>query len=280
MSEPTADNPRLFAPHSVSEILQLKRRYPEARIVSGGTSIVALAPPDRHIISTHRISDMQRIARSQDRLDIGTAVSIARVLADTGNILPAVLVDALKRMVAVGVRSIATLGGTLCARAVASPLAACLAALDTRIELRGIRESRRIILGRLLNDWDNIGQNTLLYRIRMPIFHWTHQTLTTLGDIHAADDQPVAFCGIARVEKQTTVDLRIAICLHGSILLRSREVESQIIALESPLEPRTVGDMFVGLQKNAEFIGRRLQPIEAQRMIRLVRAFFRSMSRQ
>jgi len=133
-------------PRSLPEASRLAGQ-PGARFIAGGTDLVLEARQkprsETPLISLRRIPELAGVRSLRDRLVIGGACSIERLLPDIESRWPT-FGEVLRRFGSPQIRNLATLGGNL---ATASPIGDAmppLLALDARIELFGGDHRREV----------------------------------------------------------------------------------------------------------------------------------------
>lgn len=133
-------NCNLLQAKSLDEALEARRRFPEARWLAGGTSLI----PDQNLgrltpsgyISLRRIPELSRIEALEDVLFVGAACTMAAIGSH-----PAVagfapmLAKAARTMATRQVRSRASLGGNIATLRSDRSITPCLLALDAQLHI-------------------------------------------------------------------------------------------------------------------------------------------------
>ena len=127
---------RFFQPDNLVELLRLKREYPEAVFVAGGTSLArrgnAVEYPN--LLSLEGVKELSSFITTEDSWEIGAAVSLTQVAEHIGReCLP--FNKVLRRLASRPVRNRATLGGYLATAWSSGQLAPLLMALNARVIL-------------------------------------------------------------------------------------------------------------------------------------------------
>jgi len=127
---------RFHRPLALAELLRLKREYPEAMLIAGGTSLAREA--DRvewpHLISTEGVEELNQIRTTEEAWEIGAAVSLTRVAETIGRECPP-FSKIMRRFGSRAIRNRATLGGYLSRAWSSGQLAPLLLALGSRVLL-------------------------------------------------------------------------------------------------------------------------------------------------
>lgn len=127
---------RFFQPDNLVELLRLKREYPEAVFVAGGTSLAGRggAVEYPNLISLEGVKELSSFLTTEDGWEIGAAVSLTQVAEHIGReCLP--FNKVLRRFASRPVRNRATLGGYLATAWPSGQLAPLLMALNARVIL-------------------------------------------------------------------------------------------------------------------------------------------------
>ncbi len=145
----SCDHHQTFSPRSVDELARLCLRYPEARLLAGGTDL-ALEVTQQHRalqtqISIGAIDSLQQITVSAQQIELGAAATLsacAQPLADEYPDFGALL----QRFASLQIRNQATLGGNLGNASPIGDTAPALIALGATIQLRRGKQCRRLPL--------------------------------------------------------------------------------------------------------------------------------------
>ena len=137
------------APRSLGELLDLRARHPEARLLAGATDLGLLASrhraPPQALIHVLHVPELSVIEEGTEEITLGAAVTYADALPVLTRHFPA-LGPYLTRLGSRQVRALGTLGGNI---GTASPIgdsAPVLIALETRLTLTSVRGTRSLPL--------------------------------------------------------------------------------------------------------------------------------------
>lgn len=176
MTDMSASSSRVLRPASLAEAITARAERPDARIVGGGTLVVAErslgidAPPAYLLLSG--IPELRGVSRegSGERRDGGAG--LARIGAQTT--LRALLDAAVSPLLDVALRSLATpqvrnratLGGNIAERRPAHTLAPCLLALDATVESAGPSGARRLSMRDFVVH--GVGDGEIIVEVALP----------------------------------------------------------------------------------------------------------------
>ncbi|MFW6388257.1 MAG: FAD binding domain-containing protein [bacterium] len=232
---------RVYVPHTVSELTGLLRRYPEARIYSGGTAIshtdrpgILDLPPV--LVALYGVEDLRRIARTDQYLDIGANATIRAISRVGHNVVPQILTDTLPHIVPPGLRNLATLVGNVCVPGRTMTSVPTLMALGASVELRRSGGGRWLTLARFHGDKNGpaIGKGEVVTRLRVPLERHDVQFF------RKTEDTRLTFAAVASGNKGTLEEVRMVIGSAGHSVMRNRELEAELTGRKLPLGKREI----------------------------------------
>ena len=127
---------RFFRPDNLVELLKLKREYPGAVLIAGGTGTPRATEREggNDLISLEGVKELNSILTTEEHWEIGASVALTQVAEQIGReCLP--FNKALRRFASRPVRNRATLGGYLATAWASGQLAPLLMALNARVKL-------------------------------------------------------------------------------------------------------------------------------------------------
>ena len=127
---------RFFEPGTLVELLKLKREYPGAMFVAGGTGLMRYGSEVEfpNLVSMEGVKELNSIITTEDSWEIGAAVSLTQVSEHIGReCIP--FNKLLRRFASRPIRNRATLGGYLATAWAAGQLSPLLMALNARVIL-------------------------------------------------------------------------------------------------------------------------------------------------
>jgi len=134
---------RFFRPSNLIELLKLKREYPEAQLIAGGTHLGTNPGKveNPNLISLEGVRELAKIIKTEDRWEIGAATPLTRVAEQIGRECPQIN-KILRRFATRPIRNRATLGGYLATAGGAGQISPLLFALNARVILISERGER------------------------------------------------------------------------------------------------------------------------------------------
>jgi CO/xanthine dehydrogenase FAD-binding subunit len=270
----------VYYPETTSELIQLYRRKPSARICGGGTLLFSSGRSDGigDIISLQNIEELNRVSRTDRYIELGAATTLTQI-ADIGTpYIPQALLSAIDSVGPLWVRNLATIGGNVCTPAPVLTLVPVLQLLEARLELRQQGHSRWLPIGRFhpLEGGTALKESEVLTRIRLPIATWNVQAFRKFGRETDPKPESLTFCGVARTGKGVLQDFRFVFSTGGSLVVRNRELEAEIIGRKLPLAARDFEALFGGMDDL--FAEASLAGVQLYRARNLLRWFVRAIA--
>lgn len=137
-----------FKPQSLEEAWKLKREWPQAIFIAGGTDLIVqiknreLSPPA--LISLRSIAQLKGIETGQTT-NIGALTTISEIIKhqELGQKFP-LLQEAARNLGSVQIRNMATIGGNLCNCSPSADMALPLLVLEAKLKLQNSQGKRLI----------------------------------------------------------------------------------------------------------------------------------------
>ncbi len=234
----------IFFPSNINELISTYKRLPKALLYAGGTGIQknstgkSLNLP-KNIIYLSGVEEFSRINRTESYLEIGSTVTINRILSIGKHILPHILFTALKETGTYAVRNLATIGGVLCNKESRMNILSVLFLMDVRFELRKSGSSKWIPVSKFLKNGSTcIEEKNILTRIRIPFQDWNLQIYKALKGDFENKKNSLFFCALAKTQKGLLIDFRLSIGSSDSFIIRNKETEVELIGRKLPLSTR------------------------------------------
>jgi CO/xanthine dehydrogenase FAD-binding subunit len=189
-------------------------------------SIIARTFP---VTGSNSMEDLRSIERHERYIDYGSAVTLSEILDEGKRRLSSVFYEAAESIATPFVRNIATIGGNLCLPKVRGTLFPVLLAMKAKLRIQG--ENTEILVD--MEKFDGVPPGSYLTKIRIPVEDWDIQLFRTMGARGKPGKDKAVFVFLARVQRDTLSDLRIAYCRHNAF--RSQELENQLIGMKLPI---------------------------------------------
>jgi CO/xanthine dehydrogenase FAD-binding subunit len=247
----------VFFPQSVNDLLALRRQRPDALPVAGGTWLLhnqssRFLKLPKAVIALHTIEELQRIGRTESRIDIGAGVPMNKLLAVGRNILPHILRDTLLSIATPGIRSLATLGGNICIQGRSMSTYPTLHILDARLEFRRTGGSRWVPVTHSRTDGKLCMEpSEALTRIRIPLENWNMQYFRRIGTNPIAGFEDVlVLSALARTARGIITELRFALGSNHLNIYRNRDMETSLVGRRIPLSGKEISGFLQNLESD------------------------------
>ncbi|MDX9885767.1 xanthine dehydrogenase small subunit [Thauera sp.] len=170
----THDGARFLAPRTLAELLELRRRHPEATLLAGGTDVGvwankqfrALGP----ILYLGEVAELHRLREEEGVLHIGAALSLTDAFAALAGPIPE-LGELWERFASPPVRNAGTLGGNVANGSPIGDTMPALIALGSRVVLAGVRGWRSLALEDFYLDYmkKDLAADEIVAAIELPL---------------------------------------------------------------------------------------------------------------
>jgi len=277
------EHTNIYVPTSLKELSMLNMQFPDALLFAGGTHIMRSSGTlPRYIISLNEIKDLLKIRRKENYLEIGSCVTLSRILSLGANVVPKALYTALSEGVPPSIRNLATIGGNICTASYTSNVLTPLVLFDAKIEIRGSSGIHWYPVLRFVqsNGKTILKAGEVVSIIRIPLEEWDVQSFLKL-DVTLSPVPSILKCAAAvKISKTSINDLRMVFGGVEPIILRNRELEGILIGNKLPLQSKSIDFFCFELTKLIESKGSGFLPntYHNRTAIRFARHFLSSLN--
>lgn len=225
------DGAVFWRPTTLSEVLALRDRHPEAPLLAGGTDLVVALNQDGVChsgwIALDGVEALRTLRRDDDHWVVGAALPLADIERRLSGAVP--LLDALWPLFASPlIRARATLGGNL---ATASPVgdgAPVLLALEASLDLASVGGTRRLPLDAFFTGYRKtaIAADEIIEAVRVPALPPTHARFYKVTKRPLDDIASVAAAFAVHVERGRVARARLAYGGVAPTPVRAHEAEA------------------------------------------------------
>lgn len=230
-----------FTPKTLAELVELLARYPQARLVAGGTDLALertqqLKPLDV-LVYTGAVVEMQQLTLTDETLIIGGAVSYSRMASTLQPVLPE-FAGMMERLGALQVRNQGTMAGNV---ANASPIGdtpPVLLALDALLHVASAEGQQTLPVNGFFTGYrqTNLPKGAVISAIEIPLdksdwFRRVYKVSKRLEDDISAVLAAIMF----KVEKGLILDARLAFGGVAAVPLRVEAAEQALIGQPATL---------------------------------------------
>ncbi|GMO12675.1 MAG: FAD binding domain-containing protein [Treponemataceae bacterium] len=187
-------------------------------------------------LNVRNIPELNIIDRKEHFIEIGSAVSLAKIISIGQKRLPQVFYEAIQTTATPFVRNIATIGGNICAvsckeGALSMPrsLYAALSALDARLEFANFKNNVTIHLTK----FEKVPEKSVLTTVKIPLEEWDISVFFRIGPMPFFNEKNAFFVFLAKTHKNIISDTRIV--YSGLAHHRINEHENLVLGIKLPL---------------------------------------------
>ncbi|MCW8924651.1 MAG: xanthine dehydrogenase small subunit [Xanthomonadales bacterium] len=247
------DGRAFFTPLTLAELIDLKRRYPDATLLAGGTDVGLWVTKQQrqldHLIYTGRVPELLRAGVTNDCIEIGAALPISEAAPLITRYYPD-LDELFTRFASPPVRNVATLGGNIANGSPIGDSMPALMVLETRIVLQGLGGQREMALEDFYLDYmaTALEPDEVLVSIRIPLPD--RASATRCYKVTKRFDQDIsALCMAMRVQLDGDVVTAVRIAAGGLAAIPKRAPACEAAMKGQPWNTDTVR---AGMQALAE----------------------------
>ena len=224
------------------------------------------------VLDLHRVKELRSITGSDRYIELGACVSLQSILELPKRRSLGPLKQAILGIGSTPIRNIATIGGNIATRSRFMTCFPILACMDVALETRDASGARWSNVQHLMDADGNpsFPPATLLTRIRIPTSFWDNYCVRPMGDDGYPDAGSYTFASVARLEKNTIVELRV--CAAGIRFIRSRDAELELVGKRLPLGHKETDSLMASFE--AAGAGSGLPLHMARRFAHYVKTFF------
>lgn len=248
---PPACKPYFHLPRSARQLAGLLQRYPDARLLAGGTDLALevtqqLKSPD-DIIFVGRVAELRRIKSNKDAHEIGAAAT----LAECGGVICAeypALAELLHRFGSAQIRNQATLGGNIANASPIADLPPALIALGARLVLQRGARTRRVDIENYFIDYKKtaLAEGEFIRSILLPRVPLTNGARTSTVKAYKIskriDDDISALCVVFNLTLNGEVVETARIAFGGMAAIPKRALQCEQALLGRRFDDRALAE--------------------------------------
>ena len=251
-------NKKYFAPRTISELKKVIKKYPNAKLLSGGTDMSLIVTKEKkdinNIIYLNSIDELNYIKENSTYIEVGATTSlrkfesfIKKYYADFHNIL--------KRYGSIQIRNVATIAGNI---ATASPIGdtlPLLLSLDARVVLQNLNKITVLPLKNFFIGYrkTKLKKGQFINSIRIPIFK--KNIFKAYKISKRIDDDISSVCASFNLKIVNKKIKNIKIAYGGMAPIPKRAVNCEKILLNSNLSEEIIIKAKKTLEKDFKPIG-------------------------
>ena len=234
VSSGTADGLRYDAPATLTELRELRRNFPESRLVAGSTDLALEITQQLktlpHLISLERVDELKGCAQEGDELVIGAAATYQQFRGPLSALWPAF--DAMvERLGSLQIRNRGTLGGNIANASPIGDMPPPLIALGATLVLDGPDGERRLHLEDFFHGYKqtDLKPGEFVHSVRVPV-PAANEQLYIYKISKRLDDDISAVLGAFRltVDNGVVADCRLAFGGMAATPARAHKAEATL----------------------------------------------------
>ncbi|MDX9799881.1 MAG: FAD binding domain-containing protein [Spirochaetia bacterium] len=237
--------PTIYEPKNLNSLLNIIKRHPYSIIFSGGLETVLSSStripllPD-NIVYIGKIDELQKMKRSERYLEIGSCTRISHIIDKGKNIIPIILLEALKIITPPNFKNILTIGGLLCSKIERNSIFAVLCILDAALEIKRAGSSRWIYTSQLFNgDKIDIAPDEILTKIRVFLGDYDINIHRKIDNDFSDNGNLITFSAIAKITKENISFLKFIYSTSDQFIIRNKEIETELTGQNLPITEKS-----------------------------------------
>jgi len=230
----TNDKPQIFSPVYVPECLNLLERFPDAKILAGGTDLLVrlkdeINQPD--IIDITHIKELKGISDLDDKVRIGALSTFTEIIESKHMAENAgTLVQAAEMIGSPQIRNRGTIGGNIANASPAGDSLPPLFVLEAEIEIAGMNYSRKIPIKDFFKGPGEsvLTDGELISAVLIPKMKNLQGAFVRLGQREALAISKVSLALLLKIKDDKIEEARIALGAVAPTVIRAPQTEKKL----------------------------------------------------
>lgn len=228
-----------YYPKTIEEALQLKKEYPDAVLVAGGSDVMVVRKKAEWAIFLNQIEEMKNVVLDKDVLRIGAGATYRELLENPE--VPEILKMPIRKIASPAIRNVGTMAGNICNASPAGDTLPVLYALNANVIKVSLEDSGRVKEEKVPMEAFILGirkvaleKEELVAAIEIGKENFAGMTKTYYQKVGAREAEAISklsFVGLYQVEHEMITDIRIAFGSVGITVVRKKELEEKIKGL-------------------------------------------------
>ncbi len=231
----TNDKSQIFSPVYVPECLNLLERFPNAKMLAGGTDLLVrlkdeINQPD--IIDISHIEEMKGISASNDKIKIGALVTFSEIIeSELVAENAGVLVQAAEMIGSPQIRNRGTIGGNIANASPAGDSIPPLFVLEAEIEIAGMNYSRTIPIKDFFKGPGKsiLTDGEIITAVIIPKMKNWEGAFVRLGQRKALAISKVSLALLLKIKDDKIEEARIALGAVAPTVIRAEKTERCLV---------------------------------------------------
>jgi CO/xanthine dehydrogenase FAD-binding subunit len=225
-----------YRPETLNDALDILSKE-SCTILAGGTDLMVqrsrgssvLPSFEKPVIFISHLKELQWLSKEDDGIHIGAGAILSDIMRS--DIVPEVFKEMIGKMASPPTRNMASIGGNICNASPAGDTLPYLYAMDADIVLKSLKGERKISISDFISGPKKtvLESNEIMTEIIIPEKEFQINSYTRLGQRKGMSLTKVSFLGMADIENNKIIDIRIALGSVAPKIVRSKDIEQDII---------------------------------------------------
>ena len=256
---------KLYRPVNLIDALKV-RSETDVIVLAGGTDLMvkyrnpALIMPEikKDLLYIGHLKELKGITSEGGTIRIGAATTLDDL--EENAITPSILKKAIKELASLSIRNVATIGGNIANASPAGDTISPLLAMDGSIVLKSLKGERRLPINKFILGPGKtvLEDNEIIEAIEIKDKKFNREYYKKVGTRLANALSKINFVGLAFIENDTLMDIRIAIGAVAPVVMKSEEIEKKLQGMKLKEIKKCIKD----IQKEYSSL---VKPIDDQR---------------
>ncbi|MCL2705121.1 MAG: FAD binding domain-containing protein [Spirochaetaceae bacterium] len=235
--------PAIFEPKTLNSLLSIKKKHPDSLIYSSGLEKICqsrekIVSFDKDIIYIERIEELQRMNRSERYIEIGSATRINNIIDKGKNIIPSILLQAMKNITPPNFKNILTIGGIVYSKKERSSIFSVLSILDAKLEIRSSSSTKWISIDHLFNDNEiNLEPDEVITKIKLYLGDYDINMYREIYNGYS-NEGPITFSALVSLAKNNINFIKFIFSTSNTFVIRNKEIESNLEGQSIPIDDK------------------------------------------
>ena len=235
--------PTIFGPKTMDSLLNIIEKYPDAIIYSSGLEKILQSREktvsfNKNIVYIEKIEELQKMKRSETYLEIGTAVRINHIIDKGKNIIPEILLKAMRSITPPNFKNLLTLGGMICSKNERNSIYSVLSLLDAMLEVRSNVSSRWISISQLFNgNQMELLPGEIITKIKLYLGDHDINIYRKI-DNDFLNGGPITFSALATLTKTNINFIKFIFSTSDTFVIRNKEIEADLAGQNIPINEK------------------------------------------
>jgi CO/xanthine dehydrogenase FAD-binding subunit len=225
-----------YRPETLNDALDILSKE-SCTILAGGTDLMVqrsrgssvLPSFEKPVIFISHLKELQWLSKEDDGIHIGAGAILSDIMRS--DIVPEVFKEMIGKMASPPTRNMASIGGNICNASPAGDTLPYLYAMNADVVLKRLKGERKISISDFISGPKKtvLESNEIMTEIIIPEKEFQINSYTRLGQRKGMSLTKVSFLGMADIENNKIIDIRIALGSVAPKIVRSKDIEQDII---------------------------------------------------